>query len=760
MSPVSGVDHTYLPVLIDKRKEEDLQIFNDLIASNPGLTVLDQFSSQKKELFKIQSPKKVLSADDLSKLYQDWERDKNTDTEGIWVYYPWSKRLIHILDKAEFITLRTTRNHYKISPEEQAKLGKKKVGIIGLSVGNAIALSLATERAVGKLKLADFDTVELSNLNRLKTGLHNIGLNKCIITAREIFEIDPFLEIECYPDGLTQDNIHHFLADDGKLDLLIDECDDLSIKILCRKLSKKYAIPVLMETSDRGMLDIERYDLDPERPILHGFLAGIPEEKLDNIAPEFRFPLVMRIVDVMNSSTRLKTSLMEMGQTVSTWPQLASAVTLGGAVVTDVTRRIFLGQLTSSGRFYVDLEKIIQNHPGETTPHDTANPDQKFNLDEANRIADSLVFNDFPSTPPVEHIMEVVNAGSQAPSSGNNQPWKWLFRNGRLFLFHDVSRSSTFSNFENNASDLALGAAYENAVLKSHQLGWKVQGKIFPDPSSTDLVATISFFAQDFNGGDAVYAPELTDAIFSRSTSRAFGLTSRLDASDYSALTRAAESITGAKIDFITDDEAISKLGQIVGECERLMILNKDGHTEFFEKHIRWDPDEPGSDGVSVASLNIAPPLSNALPLLRDPKIAAALREIGGGNSLIESTRKAVEAGSCLALISLPKSTGEKYFRGGIAMQRTWLQAEQLGLGIQPLQRPLSLFTRLDSGEGLQEDEIDKLRVLRKLFRSITNLDEKSDEIFFFRITKSKATTVKTKRFPLNEILFMAKEEN
>jgi tRNA A37 threonylcarbamoyladenosine dehydratase/nitroreductase len=759
MLPVPGVDHTYLPVLIDKSKEEDLQIFNDLIASNAGITILDQFSSQKKELFKIKNPRKVLSGEDLDRRYADWEKDKNTDHEGIWVYYPWSKRLIHILDKEEFITLRTIRNHYKISPEEQRKLGKKKVGIIGLSVGSAIALSIATERAAGKLKLADFDTVELSNLNRLKTGLHNIGLNKCIITAREIFEIDPFLEIECYPEGLTEDNIHHFLTGDGNLDLLIDECDDLSLKILCRNLSKKYAIPVLMETSDRGMLDVERFDLDPDRPILHGFLADIPEEKLRNITPEFRFPLVMRIVDVMNSSTGLRTSLMEMGQTVSTWPQLASAVTLGGAVVTDVTRRIFLGKLTSSGRFYVDLEKIIQNQPLEKALSETPQG-RKFDLNEANRIADSLVFSNITTAPPVEHIMEIVKAGSQAPSSGNNQPWKWLFRNSRLFLFHDTSRSSSFSNFENSASDLALGAAYENAVLMSHQLGWKVQANLLPDPTHPELIASISFHSQDFDGGDPVYAPELTDSIFSRSTSRAFGVSTPLDESDYNALTNATESIQGAKIDFITDNDAISELAQIVGECDRIMMLNENGHREFFEQHIRWDPDEPGSDGVSIASLGIEPPLSNALPLLRDPKIAAALRAIGGGSSLIESSRKAVEAGSCLALISLPKSAGEKYFRGGIAMQRTWLQAEQLGLGIQPLQRPLSLFKRLNTGEGLQEDEIDKLRDLRKLFRTITNLDEKSDEIFFFRITKSKATTVRTKRFPINEILFMANEEN
>jgi hypothetical protein len=29
-----------------------------------------------------------------------------------------------------------------------------------------------------------------------------------------------------------------------------------------------------METSDRGVLDVERFDLEPDRPIFHGLLPG------------------------------------------------------------------------------------------------------------------------------------------------------------------------------------------------------------------------------------------------------------------------------------------------------------------------------------------------------------------------------------------------------------------------------------------------------------------------------------------------------
>ena len=54
----------------------------------------------------------------------------------------------------------------------------------------------------------------------------------------------------------------------------------------------------------------------------------------------------------------MKLSFLEIESTVSTWPQLGSAILLGGGVTTDTTRRILLGQSIQSGRYYVDLNKI------------------------------------------------------------------------------------------------------------------------------------------------------------------------------------------------------------------------------------------------------------------------------------------------------------------------------------------------------------------------------------------------------------------
>jgi hypothetical protein len=81
---------------------------------------------------------------------------------------------------------------------------------------------------------------------------------------------------------------------------------------------------------------------------------------LRNLSNQEKVPLLGAMVGIDKISSRMKISLSEMGKSISTWPQLASSVVLGGAMVTDVARRIFLGNLKTSGRYYIDFEELIK----------------------------------------------------------------------------------------------------------------------------------------------------------------------------------------------------------------------------------------------------------------------------------------------------------------------------------------------------------------------------------------------------------------
>jgi hypothetical protein len=355
-------DHaSYKPVFFRWQHAAEKQAFLDICASKDVIFVHDEIESQLRELVKCNNPSTPLSGEALETKAKEHLNGTAAEAYGVWVYYPWCKTMVHLLDEAEFITVRTNRNQLKITKAEQETLRSKTIGVIGLSVGQSIALTLVMERTCGNIRLADFDTLELSNVNRIRTGIKHLGLSKVVIAAREIAEMDPFINVEIFDKGIQPDNIQQFLTGNGtaKLDILVEVCDGLDMKIFSRNAAKELQIPVVMDTNDRGMLDIERFDLEPERSIMHGLLEGIPTDDLGSLSPEQRTGLILKIVGAATISNRLKLSIGELQKTIGSLPQLASSVVLGGAVTTDVCRRILLNELTVSGRYYVDLDEII-----------------------------------------------------------------------------------------------------------------------------------------------------------------------------------------------------------------------------------------------------------------------------------------------------------------------------------------------------------------------------------------------------------------
>lgn len=351
---------TINPIFFRLEHPLEREKLEQLLNLQPTICVLDEIKSQLQELIKLRYPKIKFTSDELENKISEYLNNKPIEEYGVWVYYPWKNTLVHLLDEAEFVEVRTNRNQYKITPEEEEILSKKKIGIIGLSVGKAIAMTIALERICGELVLADFDVIELSNLNRIQTGVHHFNVNKTVVVAREIAEIDPYLKITCYHDGITENNIDDFFTKEGKLDVCIEVCDGLTTKIEARQKAKKLKIPVVMDTNDSGMIDVERFDLEPDRPIFHGMLNHLDISKINEaVTNEAKLPFVNAIVGFDNMSERLKQSLPEIGKTITTWPQLASSVVLGGAVTCDVCRRILLNQFYLSGRFFVNLNELI-----------------------------------------------------------------------------------------------------------------------------------------------------------------------------------------------------------------------------------------------------------------------------------------------------------------------------------------------------------------------------------------------------------------
>jgi hypothetical protein len=278
------------------------------------------------------------------------------EAHGKWVFYPWSGRVVHLLNESDFATVRTARNRNKIHVDEQEILSRKKIGVVGLSVGRSVCSTLALQRAFGELRIADFDILELSNMNRLLCGVHEIGISKTDSALRCLLELDPYLNVRPFYEGLNEGNMSEFFLAGGKLDLIIDECDSIAMKFALRRFAREQGIPVLMATSDRGMLDVERFDLSAGLPLFHGRTG--PEELLGQRLQTDTAGLTMQILDADKISPRGRESLGLLGKELRSWPQLAEDVISGGAQVAWAARKILLGENMPGGRYYFDANEI------------------------------------------------------------------------------------------------------------------------------------------------------------------------------------------------------------------------------------------------------------------------------------------------------------------------------------------------------------------------------------------------------------------
>lgn len=732
----------------------------DQLIENQVAFFHDEIYGQLQELVKMKNPAVRIKPEEYPELIQKHLGGRDINSYGVWVYYPWSRRLVHMLDEEEFIKVRSNRNQYKITLKEQEILNTKRIGIIGLSVGQSIALTLAMERGFGELRLTDFDTLELSNLNRIRSGVHNLGIPKVVITAREIAEMDPFLKVICFFKGLDEENMDSFFSDNGKLDLLVDECDGLDIKILARFKARELRIPVIMDTSDRGMLDVERFDLEPNRPLLHGTIENVDPQNIKNLSTEDKIPVMLQMLGVENISLRAKASMIEVEQTINTWPQLASSVALGGAVGADVSRRILLDQYHDSGRYYIDLEELIADKEkhSEDKPITRLNPFKPLRLEDLEKIATRVLPVVMPDDiyPDKESISSMVAAAAAAPSTGNDQPWKWYYKKGTLFLFHDEFRSHSFGDFQKTASFITFGAAYENLYVHALSLGIEPYYSFFPDESLEKLVATIRFRKLNPNPLSDLLKP-LDQAIFKRHTNRIIAPKAEISVDIYSRLAILAESVPGAKVRFFTDENDMRSIARIIGACDRMRLLHPEGHYDFVHREMRWTPEdaEKTLTGIDIRTLELGNSLMAAMGVIKSEKVIDAVKQFGGGNALGMLAMRTVSTASALCMISIPGYELKNFFEGGRSMERFWLEATNLNLAIHPVISPLYLFSRIlhGNGEGLDEKNVKELQYLREAFNKIAGTGNNDAEVFLTKIAIAKEPVLKAHRLPVKDIL-------
>ncbi|HEY5695823.1 MAG TPA: ThiF family adenylyltransferase, partial [Candidatus Saccharimonadales bacterium] len=367
---------SWQPVVVDMSQPHAEETLQQLLEREPIESIVDDYDEQYAELLVSRSAELYQTPyEDKLKVLDTELAQHHADSDawrkGSWVYYPWSKTLVHVIAKDLFLELRTTRNRNLITADEQKRLGEFNVGCAGMSVGSNAALSVGITGISQQLKLADGAVINGSNLNRVLAGVSDIGLSKSLIIARKLYEMNPYLTISRFSTDITPENIADFFDTPWPLHAVVDEIDNLMVKVMLRIEARKRRLPVVMVTDlgDSAMLDVERYDLDENLPLFHGLVDGV-EDLLTRPGDRREFlRYAMEIIGPENASVRVQESLMQIGRDIAVQPQLGGSAIMSGAVVAYALRKIALGEDIKSGRTIISLDDQLLEYVSTDAYH-------------------------------------------------------------------------------------------------------------------------------------------------------------------------------------------------------------------------------------------------------------------------------------------------------------------------------------------------------------------------------------------------------
>ncbi|HUX82380.1 MAG TPA: molybdopterin-synthase adenylyltransferase MoeB [Halothiobacillus sp.] len=150
----------------------------------------------------------------------------------------------------------------EIDYEGQQRLNESRVLIVGLGgLGSPVALYLAAA-GVGELVLADFDQVDLSNLQRqIAHDMASVGQDKVASAAARIRAINPDVTIRQITEKLTPENLD---AEIARVDLVCDCSDNFELRFAVNAACMRARKPLVSGAAIRmeGQVSV----FDPRQP--------------------------------------------------------------------------------------------------------------------------------------------------------------------------------------------------------------------------------------------------------------------------------------------------------------------------------------------------------------------------------------------------------------------------------------------------------------------------------------------------------------
>ena len=111
--------------------------------------------------------------------------------------------------------------------------------------------------------------------------------------------------------------------------------------------------------NDGVIVDVERFDTEPDRPIFHG-RVDLSKYNINDMSRESFIQMANEIIDPKLFTPRQWESIQQVGTALSGIPQIGTAASIAGATVAYVVRQIVTKQPMPSGRYILSCEQAFK----------------------------------------------------------------------------------------------------------------------------------------------------------------------------------------------------------------------------------------------------------------------------------------------------------------------------------------------------------------------------------------------------------------
>ena len=660
--------------------------------------------------------------------------------------------------KEEYMAEAFSRNIGLLTQAEQDKLANAKVAIPGMGGVGGLHLITLTRTGVGKFNLADFDTFEPVNVNRqYGARVSDFGKPKLNVMIEEARNINPYVDIKAFSEGISEANIDEFLKD---VAVVVDGLDFFNFearRLLFNRARKKgiyvitagplgFSSALLVFAPDEGMGFDEYFDI-------HDDLTQ--QEKLLSFG-----------LGLAPAATHMKyMDLSRVDLDSKAGPSLSPACQLCASLAATEALKIVLnrGEIKPVPH-YMQIDPYLRKCKKGYLYKGNRNPIQQLKKKYVgmklmkNKGMAKVVAPELPTVPvtatkmPDEVIRYIITAGIQAPSGDNAQPWKFSVKGNHISLYLDRDSDASFFNVNQIASIISCGAVLENMRIAATAFGLEGTITYLPNPDDEDLMATVEL------GVAEIPKDPMCDSIWNRHTNRKFYDKKPIAETILFDLKDMAESVPGVKLHLMADHERIKKVACIVYEADRIRTEHRPLH-EHLCKMIRFSDAEVREkrDGLPLKNLEAGLAGEVFLKITRSWKVMNVVNQVGLGRMVALHAYQSILSSSAVALLTVEGTSIEDFLKGGQALEKLWLGLAQRGLSMQPM-TAVTLFRLRWQLEGEHAFAENHRRLLRKTFEKYRALFpdvdfEREGHVMLFRLGQGNSIQQRTYRKGLEVFL-------